>query len=66
MMLTITSYNVNGIRSAVSKGLWQWLRDDQSDIACLQETKARTEDVDMLELEALGYCHHWHSADKKL
>lgn len=64
-MLTITSYNVNGIRSAVSKGLWQWLREDQSDIVCLQETKARTEDVNMLDLEALGYCHHWHSADQK-
>jgi len=64
-MLTITSYNVNGIRSAISKGLLQWLQDDQSDIVCLQETKARTEDVNMQEFEALGYCHHWHSADKK-
>ncbi len=64
-MLSITSYNVNGIRSAISKGLLDWLRADQSDIVCLQETKARTEDVDMQEFEALGYCHHWHSADKK-
>lgn len=64
-MLRIISYNVNGIRSAISKGFIEWLAAEQPDIVCLQETKAMPEDVPMLELEALGYVHHWHSAEKK-
>jgi exodeoxyribonuclease III len=64
-MLSIVSYNVNGIRSAVSKSFWEWLGQEQFDIVGIQETKAQPEDVGVLELEALGYRHCWHSAEKK-
>lgn len=64
-MLNIISYNVNGIRSAISKGFWEWLGEEQPDIICLQETKALPSDVPVLELEALGYRHCWYSAEKK-
>lgn len=64
-MRSIVSYNVNGIRSAISKGFVDWLAQEQFDIVCVQETKARQEDVGVLELEALGYRHFWNSADKK-
>lgn len=64
-MLSIISYNVNGIRSAISKGFYEWLALEKPDIICLQETKARKEDVDLEPLEALGYQHFWHSAEKK-
>jgi len=64
-MSTIISYNVNGIRSAISKGLLDWLATEQFDIVCLQETKAQPEDVGALHIEALGYRHYWHSAEKK-
>jgi exodeoxyribonuclease-3 len=64
-MISIVSYNVNGIRSAISKGFVDWLDKEQFDIVCVQETKARPEDVGMLDLEALGYRHFWNSADKK-
>ena len=64
-MLRIISYNVNGIRSAISKGFLEWVAAEQPDIICLQETKALQSDVPTLELEALGYVHHWHSAEKK-
>ncbi|MEZ4920935.1 MAG: exodeoxyribonuclease III [Saprospiraceae bacterium] len=64
-MTSIVSYNVNGIRSAISKGFIDWLAEGQFDVVCIQETKARPEDVGMLEIESLGYHHHWHSAEKK-
>lgn len=64
-MLNIISYNVNGIRSAISKGFWEWIAEEQPDIVCLQETKALPTDVPVLELEAMGYRHCWYSAEKK-
>ncbi len=64
-MVTIVSYNVNGLRSAISKNFLDWLGREQFDIVCLQETKARPEDIPLLEIEALGYRHYWHSAEKK-
>jgi exodeoxyribonuclease-3 len=42
MINSIISYNVNGIRSAMSKGLIDWLREKQPDVLCLQEVKAGT------------------------
>lgn len=64
-MISIVSYNVNGIRSAISKGFLEWMATGNFDIVCLQETKAQPEDVPVLEIEALGYHHHFHSAEKK-
>ena len=64
-MISIISYNVNGIRSAIGKSFWEWLSQEQPDIVCIQETKAQPSDVPILELEALGYRHCWHSAEKK-
>ncbi|MEI6410803.1 MAG: exodeoxyribonuclease III [Bacteroidota bacterium] len=64
-MTSIISYNVNGIRSAISKGFYDWIGQEQFDIICLQETKAREEDVNIVELESHGYRHYWHSAEKR-
>jgi exodeoxyribonuclease-3 len=63
--MRIISYNVNGIRAAIKKGLIDWLKTDPADIICFQETKATQGDVDMKAFEALGYHHHWFSANKK-
>jgi exodeoxyribonuclease-3 len=63
--MTIITYNVNGIRSAISKGFFEWLDAESPDIICLQEIKAMQADVPVLELEALGYHHVWFSAEKK-
>jgi len=65
MAISIASYNVNGIRAAVRKDLPGWLAQNRPDILCLQETKARPEQVDTGPFEALGYRHFWHSAEKK-
>ncbi len=63
--IRIISYNVNGIRAAIKKGLYDWLRSDPADVICIQETKAHNGDVDIKTLEALGFEHHWFSATKK-
>ncbi|MBX7181513.1 MAG: exodeoxyribonuclease III [Bacteroidia bacterium] len=63
--MKIISYNLNGIRSAISKGLIQWLSEQNADIVCFQETKAWQQDIPVLELEALGYKSYWFSAAKK-
>ena len=64
-MTKIISYNVNGIRAAVKKGLVEFLAENDFDIVCLQEIKATVEQVDMIPFEQLGYQHYWHSAEKK-
>lgn len=63
--MRIISYNVNGIRAAIKKGFIDWLKTNPADIICLQETKASQGDVDVKQLEALGFHHHWYSAQKK-
>ena len=64
-MQKIYSYNVNGIRAAINKGFVDWLRNESPDIICIQETKAREEQVETSLFENLGYYHYWHSAKKK-
>ncbi len=63
--MKIISYNVNGIRSAISKGLLEWLSHEQPDVLCLQETKAQPDQIDSGLFEALGYNCYFHSAQKK-
>ena len=63
--MKIISYNVNGIRSAISKGLGEWLAQEQPDVLCLQETKAQPEQIDQLLFEELGYNILVNSAEKK-
>ncbi|MFZ1528009.1 MAG: exodeoxyribonuclease III [Ferruginibacter sp.] len=63
--MRIISYNVNGIRAAIKKGLIDWLKTDPADVICLQETKAHKGDVDIKQLDELGYHHDWFSAQKK-
>ncbi len=65
MPTTIISYNVNGIRAALNKGLADWINDHQFDIICIQETKAKPEQVDLSPFSDMGYHAYWHSAEKK-
>ena len=63
--MRIISYNVNGIRAAIKKGFIDWLKTNPADVICLQETKATDADIDVKQLEELGFHHHWFSAQKK-
>lgn len=63
--MRIISYNVNGIRSAITKGFIDWLKTDPADIICLQETKAHKDNVNYAAIEELGFSTYWFSAEKK-
>jgi exodeoxyribonuclease-3 len=61
----IITYNVNGIRSALSKGWMEWLRTVNPDIVLLQEIKAEPGQLDLPVFENDGYLNYWHPAQKK-
>ena len=63
--MRIVSYNVNGIRAAIKKGLIEWLTEYPIDIFCVQETKATENDIDLCLFTDLGYHVCWFSAQKK-
>lgn len=63
--MRIITYNVNGIRSALSKGFAEWLEKESPDVICLQEIKANPEQVDLSIFENLGYRTYWYPAQKK-
>ena len=63
--MKIISYNVNGIRSALKKGFDNWLKEENPDIVCIQETKAQKEQIDSELFKELGYHTFSFSAQKK-
>ena len=63
--MKIISYNVNGIRAAVNKGLISWLEAAAPDVLCVQETKAQPEQIDHEIVKEIGYHGYYHSAQKK-
>lgn len=64
-MITIFSYNVNGIRAALRKGFLEWLSEAAPDILCIQETKAQENQIDCKAFQELGYYCYTFSAQKK-
>jgi len=63
-MYKIISYNVNGIRAAIRKGLGDWIDKAKPDILCLQEIKANVEQFDQKVFNNLGYHCFVHPANK--
>ena len=64
--MKIISYNVNGIRAAIKKGMLDWLQSANPDVICIQETKAQQDQVDAEVIKSAGYPYqYWFSAQKK-
>jgi exodeoxyribonuclease-3 len=63
--MKIITYNVNGLRAAVTKGFPEWLEQESPDVLCIQETKLQPEQCPTGIFEALGYKTYLHSAQKK-
>lgn len=64
-MFKLTSLNLNGIRSATSKGLEAWLAQAQPDCICVQEVKAKSADIAGKFESLAGLKGHFHFAEKK-
>lgn len=63
--MRVITLNVNGIRSAASKGFFKWLAKQQADIVCLQETKAQEHQLPKEQFIPSGYYAYFHDAEKK-
>jgi exodeoxyribonuclease III len=64
-LFKLTSLNLNGIRSASSKGLAAWVEKSQPDCICVQEVKAQYDDVKDKFEEIAGMKGYFHFAEKK-
>lgn len=64
-MLRIITLNLNGIRSAVTKGFLGWLAKSRGDIVCVQEIKAQANDLLPQMLKSSSYNGFFHYAEKK-
>ena len=63
--MMIFSWNVNGVRAADKKGLFNWFKKESPDILCLQEIKAMSTQVPPHLRNPPRYYTFWNSAEKK-
>jgi exodeoxyribonuclease III len=63
--MRVISLNLNGIRSAASKGVYDWLQTQNADLVCLQELKAQAADLSLAMLNPPGHFGYFHYAEKK-
>ncbi|MCL2440791.1 MAG: exodeoxyribonuclease III [Treponema sp.] len=65
--MKIISWNVNGIRAAEKHGFFEWLKKENPDILCLNETKAEPGQLSPMFINPPGtaYSSFWASAKKK-
>lgn len=64
--MKFVSWNVNGVRSVLTKGFLSYLEQESPDIIGLQEVKATSEQFPAgLDLQSLGYQLYWNAADRK-
>ena len=63
--MKIITVNVNGIRSAEKKGFFNWLRHENPDVVCLQETKAQEDQLHPEDFYPKGYHCFYVDAVKK-
>jgi exodeoxyribonuclease-3 len=61
----LVSWNVNGIRSAVRKGFWEWLDSETPDVLCLQETRIHPAQLTEPMEHPPDYHAIWHSAARR-
>ena len=60
--MKLISWNVNGLRACMTKGFADFMKAEEPDIICIQETKMQREQADF---SFEGYHEYWNSAEKK-
>lgn len=61
-MKKLISWNVNGLRACMGKGFLDFVKAENADIFCIQESKLQ---AGQLELDLPGYRQYWNYAEKK-
>ena len=64
-MLRVINLNLNGVRSAVTKGFLEWLGAQDADVVCVQELKAQSCDLSEAIRTPDALRGHFHCAEKK-
>lgn len=62
--MKIVSWNVNGLRAAITKGFYDFFNEVDADLFGIQETKMQENQVDD-NMKKLGNYQYWNSAEKK-
>jgi exodeoxyribonuclease III len=62
--MKITTWNVNGFRAILKKSFKEAIKELDPDVLCLQEIKAKPEQISTEEITIPGYVHVWNSADR--
>jgi len=63
--LRITTWNVNGLRAVLGKGMWGWVKQESPDVLCLQEIKVRPEQIsDEYQLQFNEHNVYWNPAER--
>jgi len=63
--MKLFSWNVNGIRAVARKGFLDWLESESPDVLCVQEIKAKPEQLIQDLRQPAGYYAYWNSAQRK-
>ena len=63
--MRVITLNLNGIRSAASKGAFKWLQAQDADVICMQETKAQEDQLAEHPVEMPGYHRYFYDAQRK-
>ncbi|NOX91152.1 MAG: exodeoxyribonuclease III [Gammaproteobacteria bacterium] len=63
--MRIITANVNGIRAAEKKGFFAWLKKQDADVVCIQETKAQENQLEADDFYPAGYHCYYFDAEKK-
>ena len=63
--MKIITWNVNGLRAALKKGVLEWIVEESPDAMCLQETRVLPEQLTEEQRDVPGYDITWNPAEKK-
>lgn len=63
--MRVITFNANGIRAAHRKGFFNWLRQQDADLICIQETKAHADQLYSEDFFPRGYYCYYRDAEKK-
>lgn len=63
--MRITTFNANGLRSAASKGFFDWFGKQNSDVLCVQETKAQEHQLGDALFRPAGYRSYFRDASTR-
>ena len=62
--MRIITFNANGIRSAADKGFFRWLSAQDADVVCVQETRARIDQLNDGHFHPEGYYCFYYDAER--